>query len=138
MKFECYDRLPEAAAALRQEVFINEQGFESEFDDTDRTAVHILGFENGEAAAVCRFFSNGHCGDYIIGRVAVKKQFRGQGFGKKLMEYAEDRIRQLGGKSVTVHAQVQAAEFYGKTGYKKQGGVFDEEGCPHIIMTKPL
>ena len=85
MKFECYDRLPEAAAALRQEVFINEQGF-----------------------------------------------------GKKLMEYAEDRIRQLGGKSVTVHAQVQAAEFYGKTGYKKQGGVFDEEGCPHIIMTKPL
>ena len=60
MKFECYDRLPEAAAALRQEVFINEQGFESEFDDTDRAAVHILGFENGEAAAVCRFFLRLH------------------------------------------------------------------------------
>ena len=137
MKFECYDRLPEAAAALRQEVFIKEQGFESEFDDTDRTAVHILGFENGETAAVCRFFKNSGA-NYMIGRVAVKKELRGQGFGKKLMEYAEDRIRQLGGKSVTVHAQVQAAEFYGKTGYKKQGEVFDEEGCPHIFMTKPL
>ena len=38
MTFRIYDKLCEDAKKLRTEVFVAEQGFETEFDDTDSKA----------------------------------------------------------------------------------------------------
>lgn len=42
MTFRIYDKLCEDAKKLRTEVFVAEQGFETEFDDTDSKARHIV------------------------------------------------------------------------------------------------
>ena len=45
MTFRIYDKLCEDAKKLRTEVFVAEQGFETEFDDTDSKARHIVGYD---------------------------------------------------------------------------------------------
>ena len=42
-----YDALPPEAAAIRQAVFVEEQGFQEEFDAIDRHALHLLLFADG-------------------------------------------------------------------------------------------
>ena len=41
MTFRIYDNLCEDAKQIRTEVFVAEQGFETEFDDTDSKARHM-------------------------------------------------------------------------------------------------
>ena len=48
--------LSKDAESIRTEVFIEEQGFSNEFDETDCIAEHIVFYENGPPAAVCRFY----------------------------------------------------------------------------------
>lgn len=57
MRFTAYEQLPQEARALREEVFCGEQGFQEEFDETDRTAHHgLLWDDGGQPVGVCRFF----------------------------------------------------------------------------------
>lgn len=52
MTFKIYDKLCEDAKKLRTEVFVAEQGFETEFDDTDSKARHILGYDGEKPVAL--------------------------------------------------------------------------------------
>ena len=67
------ENAPEAEA-IRREVFMEEQGFCSEFDDIDKRAYHAIVYTNGKASATGRLFE-GRSG-WHIGRVAVRKEFR--------------------------------------------------------------
>lgn len=44
------------AMLVRQEVFVEEQGFHDEFDDIDEIADHYLLYVDGEIAGCCRVF----------------------------------------------------------------------------------
>lgn len=129
--------LPEGAHALRREVFIREQGFQEEFDETDRTAWHLTLYQGAQAVACCRIFPDGP-GAWHVGRVAVRKRCRGQGLGAAVMEEAERAAAGMGARVMALSAQVQAAGFYEKLGYARQGGVYLDEHCPHVRMEKPL
>ena len=56
MKFKVYNKLPDEAVKIREEVFVREQGFENEFDEIDDNAWHIVLFWDDAPAAVCRFY----------------------------------------------------------------------------------
>lgn len=131
-----FSELPAAAKAIREEVFVREQGFAEEFDEIDAKAVHILLFFGQKAIGTCRFFQCG--GAWLIGRVAVLREFRGKGCGKMLLQAAEQEMRKFGAISSSLHAQCRAMEFYARCGYSPCGEPFDEEGCPHILMQKLL
>ena len=100
------EHCPEAKA-IREEVFMKEQGFQVEFDDTDREAWHLVLWQDGKALATARLYSQGE-GVYAIGRVAVRKEGRGKQLGRAVMEAMEQKARQLGAKSIQLSAQVQA------------------------------
>ena len=51
-----YDKLPQAAKKIRQEVFGQEQGFKKEFDEIDPIAKHIILLEDDDPVATCRFY----------------------------------------------------------------------------------
>ena len=51
-----YGRLPEEAVRIRKEVFMQEQGFQEEFDEIDGHAFHLVLFCDGDPAAVLRFW----------------------------------------------------------------------------------
>lgn len=132
-----YNVLPEAASMIRRTIFMEEQGFENEFDETDNIALHIVLCAEGSPAAVCRFFPGGES-EYIIGRIAVLKQYRGRGLGAKVLKAAEETIAERGGRTASLHAQLSARGFYEKQGYTAEGTTELDEGCPHVWMHKCL
>lgn len=133
-----YHTLPAEAALLRRRIFMEEQGFRDEFDETDRTATHLVLFgPDGAPLAVCRYFPGGGA-SYIVGRLAVRKDCRGQGIGAELLREAERQIAACGGAEVRLAAQTHARSFYERFGYTAEGGVFYEEHCPHVWMRKAL
>lgn len=64
--------LSQDARIIRQEVFVEEQGFHHEFDEIDSRAWHLVLYENGQAAGCCRLFSSDQPEVYILGRLAVR------------------------------------------------------------------
>ena len=60
----------EQAAAIRQAVFVEEQGFHNEFDETDETCLHCVISDGPLPVATCRAFAKEDgSGRWIIGRV---------------------------------------------------------------------
>jgi len=137
LHFEMSPALPPAARALRQEVFMEEQGFSYEFDETDNAALHLVLYDGDEAVACCRIFPEGP-DTWHIGRVAVKKDHRGQHLGEAVMKEAEAAVSLRGAKKLVLSAQVRAAGFYRKLGYSQVGDEYLDEHCPHVNMEKQL
>lgn len=133
-----FNWLPEDAKMIREEVFVKEQGFCHEFDETDNIAVHFVLYNEKQPAGTCRIFKGEEAGVYILGRLAVMKECRGLQCGKQLVQAAEAEIRKHGGVKILLHAQVRVQNFYEKAGYKAFGQKDMEEICPHIWMAKEL
>ncbi|HJC57722.1 MAG TPA: GNAT family N-acetyltransferase [Candidatus Eisenbergiella intestinipullorum] len=133
-----YDSLPEEAIRIREEVFMQEQGFQEEFDEIDGIAAHLVLYCGGSPAAVCRFYQDRVEDGWLIGRLAVRKPYRGKGIGAVLLSEAEKEIERRGGRAAVLHAQRQAQPFYEKQGYAAYGETDFDEGCPHVWMKKSL
>ncbi len=132
------DVLTEDCKFLRTTVFIEEQGFQNELDETDKRAFHACLYVDGKPAAVGRLFTDDGGVEYHIGRVAVAADQRGKQLGRAIMEALEEKARSLGGVRVALSAQCRAAEFYRKLGYTQVGEEYLDEYCPHIAMVKTL
>ena len=127
------------ARAIREEVFVREQGFQNEFDEDDETAVTLVLYLDGIAIATGRLIKVDPA-TYQIGRVAVRKPYRGKQVGSYLMEFLCEKARTLGARTAIVHAQLDKRGFYNRLGfYEYAGGLIDEdEGVPHIYLAKDL
>ena len=140
MRIEVFGRLPEDAADIRKEVFMDEQGFRDEFDDTDGISEHYVMYsDEGEPIAVCRTYDAPEEGCSIIGRVAVRKEYRNRGLGKRMILFAEQHLRNCGKSNIRLHAQSSASGFYSSMGYAPFGVEdLEDEGVPHIWMQKDI
>lgn len=127
------ENAPEAKL-IRQTVFVDEQGFKNEFDDTDNKAYHGVLTDNGEPVATGRLFTEN--GDYHIGRIAVMKPYRGKGLGREIVSLLESKISELGGGTAVLSAQTRVKGFYESMGYTAYGDEYFDEYCPHISMKK--
>jgi len=131
----------DAAYAIRHAVFVEEQGIsaELEIDDYDPIAEHALAFLDGQCVATARIYLDKQDPSKAkIGRMAVLKDFRGQGIGTALLGKAI-RVGMMQGASVfELHAQQSAAPFYTKMQFKPDGAIFDEVGIPHQRMRLAL
>ena len=136
MKYQKFIGLNDDIIKIRTSVFINEQGFKDEFDNIDKTCTHIVLYDNEKPIATCRYFKEGE--NYHIGRVAIIKEYRGQGIGNYIMQIAENEILQIDGKAIEVSAQVRVSEFYQKLGYNKVGDIYFDEYLEHVRMVKKL
>ena len=121
---------------IRTAVFIDEQDFKDEFDETDKTCSHIVLYNNEKPVATCRYYKGSE--NYHIGRVAIIKEYRGKHLGNMIMQIAENEIKSEGGKNIEVSAQVRVSDFYKKLGYEKVGEIYFDEYCEHIRMVKEL
>jgi len=127
----------DAAYAIRYAVFIKEQGIpaELEIDDYDPIAEHALAFVDGQCVATARIYLDEQDPSKAkIGRMAVLKEFRGQGIGTALLGEAIRAGMMQGASVFELHAQQSAAPFYAKLQFKPDGAIFDEVGIPHQCM----
>jgi len=124
----------ERAFKIREEVFVNEQGFllEIERDEYDEYAVHVVGYEDGVPVACGRLVEIN--GKAKIGRLAVLEDKRNNYYGFKVCKFLMDKAVEMGLKEMYLHSQVQAAGFYKKLGFCEYGEIFLEEEAEHIKM----
>ena len=128
-----WEQQRQAAAALRQQVFVVEQGVppELELDEMDAQSLHAVAYQDGVPVATGRLLPDGH-----IGRMAVRQDARGAGTGSLVLCALMDEARRRGDRNVVLHAQLSAREFYARHGFAPEGGVFMDAGIEHIAMRR--
>ena len=136
MKVEIFHFLPDDAKQVRVTVFMQEQGFVDEFDAIDDVATHFVAFDAQQPVATCRVWPD--TDGYHLGRLAVMKDYRGQGLGAFMLKQAEAYVASIGGASISLHAQCRAEAFYRKCGYLPYGEIDYDEGVEHVRMKKIL
>ena len=134
-----YQAAQEAIQAIRHLVFQAEQGVDPalDFDGRDPETMHILALVNDQPVGTARV-RNLSDRTVKIERLAVLKEFRGQGIGRKMMEFVLEVLQQRQIQTVQLHAQLQAKALYDKLGFVAIGDVFVEAGISHIKMQKQL
>lgn len=137
IKIRKFDSLCEDVRAIREAVFVREQGFVNEFDDIDGNAVHFVLYVDGQAAGTCRIYKDDD-NEFHLGRLAVLPNYRGMSLGKMLIDEAEHYISDMEGKNIALSAQVRVKNFYEKCGFSVVGEEYLDEDCPHIKMVKML
>jgi len=132
LKLTRWDKDREDLSKVRRSVFIEEQQVpeELEWDDDDKTSVHVLVTDNNTPIATGRIKMDGH-----IGRMAVLKEYRNKGIGSDMLKALINFSKTLKMKTVYLHAQITAVPFYEKHGFKISSDEFMDAGIPHKSMT---
>ena len=72
---------------------------------------------------------------YLIGRLAILKDYRKQNLGSKLIQRViKDILKQDKKTTIELHAQLDKVEFYKKNGFEPFGTTFIEANIDHIGM----
>jgi len=71
-------------------------------------------------------------------QVAVDSEAQGLGIGRKLIQHAEEKSKQLGFVEINLNARTGAIPFYQKLGYELYGKAFEEVTIPHQKMRKKI
>ena len=135
-----WDALGGDAAAVRTEVFVQEQRIpvEMEWDEADPTALHAVVCNRlGQPLATGRLLQHGP-GQGRIGRMAVCRVMRGSDLGRDVLQALVHAARQRGDHEVLLHAQRSAEGFYARLGFRPRGEPFEEAGIAHIEMFTDL
>lgn len=133
-----FDYRTDEAAQIRQKVFIEEQGFKSEFDDVDSKSMHIVLYHKGIAAGTGRMFTEDGGKTYHLGRIAVLEEYRHLHFGSEIVNAMCNKAKELGAMRCVISAQYRVKAFYNSLGFKESGEIYFDEYCPHIHMEKEL
>ena len=153
----------EDAALVRRAVFVDEQGYEIEFDQIDEASdcIHVTLYVDGQLTGCSRVFPEEleraadaeapvspacdldegvAAGEtYIMGRVAVLSTMRRRGLASKIVEASEAAARDASAKLIKLHAQEYVLPLYVKAGYTQIAPVdYEDEGQPHAWMAKLL
>jgi predicted GNAT family N-acyltransferase len=128
-----------AIAEIRKTVFQEEQGVgaELDFDGLDETCDRLIASLNGEFIGTARI----RLLDRKIAkieRLAVLKQARGHGIGKKVMSEALKIAKSKGILEVVIHAQEYIKPLHQQLGFEAYGDVFEEAGIRHVKMRKAI
>jgi len=123
---------------IRKEVFVNEQKVDPsvEFDGLDDKAEHIAALldNNIVGCARVRYMDN----KAKLERIALLKEYRGNGFGGKILKFLISYCRDKGVTEIYLHSQIAVKGFYRRFGFIEKGEPFLEAGIPHIEMYMKL
>ena len=130
--------------ALRIEVFVREQKvpMELELDEKDHSenTVHIGYFSDDKLIGVARLIDLDK-NIIHIGRVAIDKEYRGKGIGRKLIVGCETTAKNILKREIIIElsAQIQAEKFYESLGYNRVNDkIYLDAGIEHVDMRKVI
>lgn len=91
---------------------------------------------DNQIAASCQFIISGHTAK--MRQVATAWAFQGQGIGRDLYLYCEEKLKKQGITEIYCHARKTAVPFYQKLKFAIVSEEFEEVGIPHVKMKKEL
>lgn len=132
-----YQDLRERCNLVRYSVFVQEQNVPEnlEIDERDHVCLHVIIKTNNNPIATGRIDIDK---DGKIGRVAVIKDYRNQGYGSLIIHKLEEIAQQQGLTSVWLNAQKSSINFYRRLGYQIISDEFMEANIVHQKMNKKI
>lgn len=130
--YELYDCI-----VLREEIFVVEQQcIYRDADGKDKKAIHLLCYDSSTLIAYCRILPpHTSYNEAAIGRVVVKKEYRGKLLGKELMNRAITITKHLyPDTDIRISAQEYLLNFYSALGFTTVSEVYLEDNIPHRAM----
>jgi len=111
--------LIQQAQAIRYQVFTLEQHIprELDLDGLDEDSLHALVSEQGKPIATARLKVN-QDGSSVMARVAVSEESRGLGIASKLVSALIEHAKNIGVRSIEIHAHSYLRSYYEKFGFK--------------------
>lgn len=111
--------------------------------DHDSSTLHLGLFDKDRLVCIGSFMkaakSNFKGVQYQLRGMASAKGSQGKGYGKDLLQKAEELLKDKGVDILWCNARVVAIDFYSKLGYEFFGDVFEvNEVGPHFVMFKKL
>lgn len=90
-----------------------------EFDDRDGAdCKYIVLLDDEYPVATCRFYELSGSA-VLIGRVVVLPEYRGKRLGSRVIQEAEQWIKELGYREIVIDSRLVAVGFYEKLGYTR-------------------
>lgn len=128
-----------AAFDIREAVFVDEQTVSPalEYDGKDTRAIHVLAEQHGDPIGTARLRGVTPT-TAKIERLAVRRPYRQQGVGNRLMQRLERTAMSLNYQWMLLYAQRRVRTFYERRGYQAIGHPFDDADIPHIAMYRSL
>jgi predicted GNAT family N-acyltransferase len=107
-------------------------------EDQEDCVHAMIANDAGQAIAVGRVILK-PTGEAHIRSMATAEDCRGQGLGRRIMDYLEQAARERGATTVILNARENAVIFYAKLGYVPVGeGPLLFGVIPHTVMQKTL
>ena len=124
---------------MRNEILRKPLGLNFSNDELENEKDEILigAFEEEKMLGCCMLIKMNNK-TVRLRQMAVMNNLRGKGIGRALMNFAENIARDLGYRTITMHARKTAIGFYEKLGYGVVGEEFYEVTIPHFEMQKEL
>ncbi|MFM9840976.1 MAG: GNAT family N-acetyltransferase [Cyclobacteriaceae bacterium] len=120
---------------MRREIFGQEQGIpeQMDLDGKDESSIHLLLYKvnSPEPIASGRLTIEGNTG--TLSRIAVGKDFRGTGVGKRVVQELEKIAKEKKVKKLTLDPHVYLEKFYTDLGYEKIPGF--KQVMQHQLIT---
>lgn len=131
------DELQECLA-IRQKVFVDEQGLfsVSDRDDHDDGALHIAAVYKDKIIGTVRIYKDKD-GIWWGGRLAVSKRFRGRA-GRLLVQKAVEIVQSRKADHFKAYVQIENINFFKNLNWKPVGAVFYYHEKPHQLMEAEL
>lgn len=125
-----------AIYALRVRVFVVEQACAyQDVDALDLLARHVWAEADGRIAGYLRILPAGAKYDEAsLGRIVTAPEARGTGLGRELVLRG---FALTAGAPLRIAAQAYLERFYTELGFVRVSDVYDDDGIPHVDMTRP-
>jgi GNAT superfamily N-acetyltransferase len=135
------DLLPVRNIVLREGRLTNE---ECRFPTDDGEGAFHLGYYSGKTlATVVSLHPQNYEGiegkGYQLRGMATLAEYRGQGLGKLIVDFAINQLKQKGAGYIWCNARKVAAKFYGDCGFEIISPEFEIKGIgPHYVMYRTI
>ncbi len=126
------------AVKLREDVLRKPMGqtFSEQELDEEKFHLQVAGFDKGRLIATAVLVPE--TAKLKMQRVAVLEDLRNLNVGSAMMAFCEEYAVTNGYKIVYCHARDTAVNFYLRNGYQPEGDYFEEDGIPHLKMSKMI
>lgn len=126
------------AVNLREEILRKPLGsfFTEDELKEEEGHIHVIGKLEGKIIATAVLVPENK--KIKMQRVVVSDELRSLNIGSKMMDFCEGYVRDEGFNWIYCHARNSAVNFYLRNAYEGEGDYFDEDGIPHLKMSKSL
>lgn len=124
---------------LRMDVLLNPIGIPRTYINPEKESTDVLigAFQNDQIIGCC-ILTPVSKETIQLRQMAVKQNQQRGGVGASIVSFAEAKVKELGFKTLFMHARDVVIPFYEKQGYQIEGDGFTEVNIPHHKMKKEL